>query len=295
MKMSGSDDKILLLMGMVVLTVAARAIDEDPTGFVTWGDNYYKTWGQPALVINETSELHLTLDHKSGSGFESNSIYGSGSFNMRIKAPQTKSTRVVTSFYLMSKSSRNDKLCFQIFGNGPAYLLNTNIFINGEGDKDQRFHLWFDPTKNYHLYRFLWNQHQLVFYVDDTPIRVYMKIPDISYPSVQTMFMHGSVKNGSIIDPKEMPYTAGFQASTIDGCVTDFFGIEKCFGPEFWWNRKENWQLSSRERKLYMNARKVYMDYDYCSDRKLYPEVKQVMEDQNKNVWLWSYVAASKN
>lgn len=64
--MSGSDEKILLLMGMVVLTVAVRAIDEDPTGFVTWGHNYYKTWGQPALVINETSELHLTLDHKSG-------------------------------------------------------------------------------------------------------------------------------------------------------------------------------------------------------------------------------------
>ncbi|KAF2583117.1 hypothetical protein F2Q68_00004298 [Brassica cretica] len=119
-----------------------------------------------------------------------------------------------------------------------------------------------------------------MFYVDDTPIRAYRKNPGISYPSVQTMFMHGSVENGSIVDPKEMPYTAEFQASTIDGCVTDFFGIEKCFGPEFWWNRKENWQLSSIERKLYMNARKVYMDYDYCSDRKLYPEVPKECKSQ---------------
>ena len=37
MKMSGSDEKILLLMGMVLLTVAATAIDEDPTGFVRFG------------------------------------------------------------------------------------------------------------------------------------------------------------------------------------------------------------------------------------------------------------------
>ncbi|KAF3511095.1 hypothetical protein F2Q69_00005531 [Brassica cretica] len=91
-----------------------------------------------------------------GSGFESNSIYGSGSFNMRIKAP---------------KPSLRESLL---------------------------------PS---------------MFYVDDTPIRVYRKNPGISYPSVQTMFMHGSVKNGSIVDPKEMPYTAVFQASTIDGCV----------------------------------------------------------------------------
>ncbi|CAN6916832.1 unnamed protein product [Brassica oleracea var. botrytis] len=205
MKMRGSDQKNILIV-MMVVTVAATVRGED--GFVTWGDNYYTTWGHPALVINETSdsELQLTLDHKSGSGFESYKIYGSGSFNIRIKAPQTKSTKVTTSFYLRSKSSRNDGLCFQIFGNGPAYLLNTIIFVYGEGDKYQRFRLWFDPTKDYHSYRFLWNPYQVVFYVDDTAIRVYKKNPDIYYPSVQTMFMHGSVENGTMVDLKEMSY-----------------------------------------------------------------------------------------
>ncbi|CAH8295133.1 unnamed protein product [Eruca vesicaria subsp. sativa] len=273
MKMRGSDYQNLLMMVIIVVTVAAAARGED--GFVTWGDNYYTTWGHPALVINKTSELHLTLDHKSGSGFESYKVYGSGSFNMRIKSPQTKSTRVITSFYLRSKSSRHDELCFQILGNEDAYLLNTNIFVYGEGNKEQRFRLWFDPTKDYHSYRFLWNPYQVVFYVDDTPIRVYRKDQDIYYPSVQTMFMHGSVENGSTVNPKEMPYTAKFQASKIDGCATEFMSIEKCFGPQFWWNRKENWVLSSRERKLYVNARKVYLDYDYCSDRKRYPKVPQ--------------------
>ncbi|XP_009151440.1 probable xyloglucan endotransglucosylase/hydrolase protein 11 [Brassica rapa] len=272
MKMRGSDQKNILIVMMVVI-VAATARGED--GFVTWGDNYYTTWGHPALVINETSELQLTLDHKSGSGFESYKIYGSGSFNIRIKAPQSKSTKVTTSFYLRSKSSRNDGLCFQIFGNETAYLLNTNIFVYGEGDKYQRFRLWFDPTKDYHSYRFLWNPYQVVFYVDDTAIRVYKKNPDIYYPSVQTMFMHGSVENGTMVDPMEMSCTAKFQASKIDGCATEFMSIDKCFSLEYWWNRKENWELSSKERKLYMNARKVYLDYDYCLDRKRYPKVPQ--------------------
>ncbi|WZZ27053.1 hypothetical protein YC2023_010454 [Brassica napus] len=190
----------------MVVTVAATARGED--GFVTWGDNYYTTWGHPALVINETSELQLTLDHKSG--FYLFSLFGCV-FCLCMcyelvfvsiwclclvkcsltgnQGTQTKSTKVTTSFYLRSKSSRNDGLCFQIFGNGPAYLLHTIIFVYGEGDKYQRFRLWFDPTKDYHSYRFLWNPYQVVFYVDDTAIRVYKKNPDIYYPSVQTMFM----------------------------------------------------------------------------------------------------------
>ena len=102
---------------------------------------------------------------------------------------------------------------------------------------------------------------------------MYKKNPDIYYPSVQTMFMHGSVENGTMVDPMEMSCTAKFQASKIDGCATEFMSIDKCFSLEYWWNRKENWELSSKERKLYMNARKVYLDYDYCLDRKRYPKV----------------------
>uniref|UniRef100_A0A0D3A989 Xyloglucan endo-transglycosylase C-terminal domain-containing protein n=1 Tax=Brassica oleracea var. oleracea TaxID=109376 RepID=A0A0D3A989_BRAOL len=199
MKMRGSDQKNILIV-MMVVTVAATARGED--GFVTWGDNYYTTWGHPALVINETSELQLTLDHKSGNQGTPNQVYESD------------------------------------------YFLLPKIQIKP-------------------------------FYVDDTAIRVYKKNPDIYYPSVQTMFMHGSVENRTMVDPKEMSYTAKFQASKIDGCATEFMSIDKFFGLEYWWNRKENWELSSKERKLYMNARKVYLDYDYCLDRKRYPKVPQ--------------------
>lgn len=116
MKMRGSDQKNILIV-MMVVTVAATARGED--GFVTWGDNYYTTWGHPALVINETSELQLTLDHKSG--FYLFSLFGCV-FCLYMcyelvfvsiwclclvkcsltgnQGTQTKSTKVTTSFYV---------------------------------------------------------------------------------------------------------------------------------------------------------------------------------------------------
>ncbi|XP_010550737.1 PREDICTED: probable xyloglucan endotransglucosylase/hydrolase protein 11 isoform X2 [Tarenaya hassleriana] len=220
-----------------------------------------------------TSNAHTETIHAC-SGFESVSIYGSGSFDMRIKAPDNNSTGVITSFYLTSRSSRHDEVSFQLLGsNRPPYMLNTNMILYGEGGKDQMFRLWFDPTKDYHSYRFLWNPRQLVFYVDNTPIRVFKKNPGVYYLSVQTMFVMGSVtsQKGVTIDPKQTPYTAWFQASKIEGCITTFFNIERCIGPEFWWNRAEFSALNPREKELYRNARKTYLDYDYCSDRARYP------------------------
>lgn len=63
--MRGYDEKILLMV-LVVVAVIAAARGQETTGFVTWANNYYQTWGNQALVINKTSELQLTLDNNSG-------------------------------------------------------------------------------------------------------------------------------------------------------------------------------------------------------------------------------------
>jgi xyloglucan:xyloglucosyl transferase len=40
--------------------------------------------------------------------------------------------------------------------------LQTNVFVNGRGNREQRLHLWFDPAADFHDYKILWNPYQLV-------------------------------------------------------------------------------------------------------------------------------------
>lgn len=51
----------------------------------------------------------------------------------------------------------------EFFGtNGSPHILSTNVYANDLGEKEQLFHLWFDPTLDFHKYEILWNQHQIV-------------------------------------------------------------------------------------------------------------------------------------
>lgn len=57
-----------------------------------------------------------------------------------------------------------DELDFEFLGNrtGQPYLIQTNVFKNGTGNREMRHELWFDPTEEFHTYSILWNEHQIV-------------------------------------------------------------------------------------------------------------------------------------
>ncbi|KAL5071706.1 hypothetical protein RYX36_022593, partial [Vicia faba] len=99
------------------------------------------------------------------SGFTSRQQYGSGVFSMKIKMPQKDSTAVITTFYLISDGGpTRDEIDFEFLGgnNERPYILHTNIYTNGYGNREQQIHLWFDPTLDFHNYTLLWNEKQLV-------------------------------------------------------------------------------------------------------------------------------------
>ncbi|EOA17101.1 hypothetical protein CARUB_v10005358mg [Capsella rubella] len=257
-----------------------RGIDiNQETGF---DENYVVTWGQDhVLKSNQGKDVELSMDYYSGSGFESKNHYGSGFFQMRIKVVGNNSAGVVTAFYLTSKGDTQDEVDFEFLGNieGKPITLQTNVYTQGRGNREQRFSLWFDPTIDFHTYGILWNPYHIVFYVDNIPIRVFKNNTrdGMSYPS-KPMQVVSSLWNGenwatdggkTKINWTYAPFKAHFQGFSESGCHVDEPRnvSESCGSSMYWWNTMRYRWLSVYEQKVYKNVREKYMNYDYCSDQ----------------------------
>ncbi|KAL5135924.1 putative xyloglucan endotransglucosylase/hydrolase protein 1 [Glycine soja] len=122
-KAENSSPYFLLLLIFLTSLHLNGAYDE----YVPFEQNYAPLWAPENIrILDQSREVQLDLDQRSGSGFQSLQKFGSGWFNMRIKMPQKDSTAVITTFY--------DR----------PYLLNTNIFTKGQGGREQRIFLWFE-------------------------------------------------------------------------------------------------------------------------------------------------------
>ncbi|CAA0815202.1 Xyloglucan endotransglucosylase/hydrolase protein 2 [Striga hermonthica] len=275
-------DKLSVFV-IVFVIVAVNNVRSDEVQFDV---NYDVTWGSDHVsIIDQGREVQLSMDSNSGSGFGSKLIYGSGFFHMRIKLPNKNTAGVVTAFYLSSNTGNHDEIDFEFLGNkeGKPIILQTNVFANGQlGNREQRIRLWFDPTQAFHTYLILWNQHQVVFYVDDIPIRVFKNNTNIGVPyPTQPMQILGSIWDGSDwatdggrtkIDWAFAPFTAHFQDFNVVACpLSSSENRENCYGSNYWWNDKKYWKLSRNQQEEYERVRTQYLNYDYCDDRERFP------------------------
>lgn len=65
---------------------------------------------------------------------------------------------------MSSEGTNHNEFDFEFLGNttGEPYLVQTNVYVNGVGNREQRLSLWFDPTKDFHSYSIFWNQRHVV-------------------------------------------------------------------------------------------------------------------------------------
>ncbi|GLJ23340.1 hypothetical protein SUGI_0441670 [Cryptomeria japonica] len=227
-------------------------------------------------VLDHGREMQLSLDQSSGSGIQSKNEYLFGKFDMKIKLNPKDSAGTVTSYYLSSQGSNHDELDFEFLGNlsGSPYIMQTNVFSNGGGNREVKFFLWFDPTEAFHTYTVLWNPHRIIFYVDSIPVSVFKNKEKVGvpYPNKQGMRMYSTIWNGSNwatrggtvkIDWSKAPFIANYRSYWANACV---FG--KYCPPTSPWMGEG---LNGNQKKLLKWVRKHYMIYDYCSDIKRFP------------------------
>ncbi|KAJ9182448.1 hypothetical protein P3X46_006443 [Hevea brasiliensis] len=276
------------LMSFMVVVLVSALTEQSVTSSNLQGpsifDNYNIGWGYDHVwTSNQGRDVQIFLDQASGSGFQSKSMYGSGFFHLNVKLPGNNSAGVVTAFYLTSSSlNHHDELDFEFLGNneGKPHYLQTNVIADGKGDREQRISLWFDPTTSHHSYRILWNRYQIVFFVDEYPIRVFKNKHNIGvgYPS-QPLKIICSIWNGDSwatdggltkINWTYAPFIAGFRSFSIKGCPAQN-SMQPCYSSKFWWNRNQYWELSPSQEQAYQTVKSKYTTYDYCSDKTRYP------------------------
>ncbi|XP_012074091.2 probable xyloglucan endotransglucosylase/hydrolase protein 23 [Jatropha curcas] len=272
---SHSSLMLLLLLGIFSSMAAANFYQNFD---ITWGDGRAK-------ILNNGDLLTLKLDQASGSGFQSKNEYLFGQIDMQLKLVPGNSAGTVTAYYLSSKGSTWDEIDFEFLGNlsGDPYILHTNVFSQGKGNREQQFYLWFDPTADFHTYSILWNPQRIIFSVDGTPIREFKNLESIGvpFPKNQPMRIYSSLWNaddwatrGGLVktDWTQAPFTASYRNFKANACVwsngASSCGTNSASNTTSWLSD----ELDSTSQERLKWVQKNYMIYDYCADDKRFPE-----------------------
>ncbi|CAK9160220.1 unnamed protein product [Ilex paraguariensis] len=271
---------LLSILMTAVLAVSADNFYQDVD--IPWGD-------QRGKILEGGQLLTLSLDNYSGSGFQSKNDYLFGRFDMKIKLVSGNSAGTVATFFLSSAGSAHDEIDFEFLGNvsGQPYIVHTNVYAKGKGDKEEQFYMWFDPTMAFHTYTIVWNPQRIIFLVDNIPLRVFNNNEAIGvpFPNNQPMRVYGSLWNaddwatqGGRVKTNwtQAPFIAYYKNFNANACFQSASGSSaSTCGSSSNSLTTQAWQtqeLDAKGRNRLRWVQQKYRIYNYCTDVKRFPQ-----------------------
>nr|QKX95857.1 xyloglucan endo-transglycoylase/hydrolase A [Equisetum fluviatile] len=276
-----SISKAVLLLLLFVFSSSATLSSFDRDFSITWAPERVK-------ILDQGRQLQLSLDNTSGSGFASKNKYLFGNIDMQIKLVPGNSAGTVTAYYLFSESEQHDELDPEFLENvsGQPYILQTNVFASGKGEREQRLFLWFDPTQDFHTYSVIWTPPHILFLVDGIPIRRYANKESlgVAFLNNQAMGVYSSLWTGDSwatrggldkIDWTQAPFLASyrnFSASTACVVTTNLNNCKQLWAhSNFNSNSDSDKQLEQEQQQSLDWVKKNFIIYDYCTDAQRNP------------------------
>ncbi|CAN6677955.1 unnamed protein product [Malus baccata var. baccata] len=185
------------------------------------------------------------------------------SIDMQLKLVPGNSAGTVTAYYVCFHSFRIF-ISFKFFstnceflGNlsGDPYILHTNVFSQGKGNRELQFYLWFDPIADFHTYTILWNSQRIIFSVDGTPIREFknQESNGVPFPKSQPMRIYSSLAEACV-------WTSG--ASSCSSATSSNANNGAWLSQDL--------DSTSQDRLKWVQTN--YMIYNYCADTKRFPQ-----------------------
>ncbi|GLJ44621.1 hypothetical protein SUGI_0937860 [Cryptomeria japonica] len=179
----------------------------------------------------------------------------------------------------------HDEIDIEFLGTipGEPYKLQTNVYGNSTGDgnligREQQFHLWFNPTQDFHNYSILWTPSQVLFLVDVIPIRRFPKTKSLGviYPS-KPMSKYARIWDASSWARDGGKYKASYTYESFLSSYTNSQTIG-CHDKDNYCSKVlldgclVSPHLNKKQIVDLKYVRKNYMTYDYCQDLQPYPK-----------------------
>ncbi|KAB5540638.1 hypothetical protein DKX38_013612 [Salix brachista] len=279
---------VLILLMIIPFMITAAQNPPSPGYYpgsristIGFDQGYRNLWGAQHQRVEQGS-VTLWLDRSSGSGYKSLHPYQSGYLGADVKLQPGYTAGVITSFYLSNNEAHpgdHDEIDIEFLGTTPdkPYTLQTNVYIRGSGDRniigrEMKFHLWFDPTQDFHNYAILWTPSEIIFLVDDVPIRRYPRKSDATFP-LRPMWVYGSIWDASSwatedgkyrADYNYQPFIGRYRNFKIGGCAAE--GPASCRPPSA--SPSGSGGLSQQQQSGMEWVQRNYLVYDYCRDWK---------------------------